>query len=197
MVLVLITWVKNIIFVVLFASFLELLLPNNSMQRFIRVIMGLFIMLAILSPLIDVVQNHLLPMEVPTLSGSSTHSLSILNEAKTFVAGREELSAELYKKQVAQQMQVMILALDGVADARVVIDTDNSNGGAQGRIHRVTIYIKPGMTGNNTHIKKVAIGTQEGAVPELTTLVKDKVEKLVMELYQLPKEKIVVTGLHS
>ena len=50
-------WVKGIVFVVLFASFLELLLPSNSMQRFVRVIMGLFIMLTILQPVIEIMEN--------------------------------------------------------------------------------------------------------------------------------------------
>ena len=191
-------WVKSIIFVVLFASFLELLLPNSSMQRFVRVIMGLFIMLAILNPVIDVVQNHLTPSQVPALSTSSANSAVILNNAETVARQREQLSAEIYKKELAQQMKVMIIALDGVADAKVVIDTERSNNNKLNTmISSVVVYVTPGNAMNNAAIAKVSIGQQpEGAIA-LNVELQDKIKKLITELYQLPKEIIEIKIVHS
>jgi stage III sporulation protein AF len=191
------SWVKTIIFVVLFASFLEVLLPNSSMQRFVRVIMGLFIMLAILSPVIEVVQNHLTPSVVPTLSGNSANSAAILNDANHFAHGREELSAELYKKQLAQQMQVMITAVEGVADAKVVIDMDTNNSKVKDQIRGVEIYITPGVALHEGQIKEVVIGEERRPAAELTIELKTKVQNLIAELYQLPKEVVAVKKMHS
>lgn len=43
-------WVRQLIFLALFASFFELLLPSGALQKFVRVIVGLLIMLAVLRP---------------------------------------------------------------------------------------------------------------------------------------------------
>lgn len=50
-------WLKDIIVVVLLASFVELLLPNNAYQRYVRTVLGLFILLALLSPLLSLFQQ--------------------------------------------------------------------------------------------------------------------------------------------
>ena len=43
-------WVKNIIFLVLITSFLIMFLPDNSMRKYVRVIMGFFIISIFISP---------------------------------------------------------------------------------------------------------------------------------------------------
>lgn len=193
MFLMLTAWIKNIIFIVLFASFLELLLPNSSMQRFVRVIMGLFIMLAILGPAIDVVQRSITPLQVPTLS--SGNSMVILNDAQNFVQHREVIATEQYKKELAQQMQVMITALEGVADAKVVIDIYGNDQVEKGKIKSVMVYLTPGMTSKTLPVKKVTIGGEGKVVSDVNRQLAEKVKRLLMELYQLPKAIITVQGI--
>ena len=192
------TWVKHIIFVVLFASFLELLLPNSSMQRFVRVIMGLFIMLAILNPIIDVLQNHLTPSQVPVLSSNSANSKVILDNVKNVANDREQLSTEIYKKELAQQMKVMITTLDGVADAKVVVDTNHSNDKKlSNMIKSVVVYVTPGNAATSSKIAKVTIGQQPTKAADLNVELQNRIKSLISELYQLPKEIIEIKTLHS
>ena len=191
-------WVKHIIFVVLFASFLELLLPNSSMQRFVRVIMGLFIMLAILNPVIDVLQNHLTPSQVPVLSANSANSKVILDNVKTVAHDREQLSAEIYQKELAQQMKVMITALDGVADAKVVVETNRSKDNKlSNTINSVVVYVTPGNAATSSKIVKVSIGQQPAETVDLNIQLQNKIKSLISELYQIPKEIIEIKTLHS
>ncbi len=43
-------WLKKIILLVLLAAFLDLILPNTSMQRYVKMVMGLIILMTIISP---------------------------------------------------------------------------------------------------------------------------------------------------
>ncbi|MBW7473556.1 stage III sporulation protein AF [Paenibacillus oenotherae] len=50
-------WLRGIIAVVLLASFIDLLLPNRSMQRYVRLVASLIILLTILSPIISLLRG--------------------------------------------------------------------------------------------------------------------------------------------
>ncbi|MFX3633602.1 MAG: stage III sporulation protein AF [Candidatus Pristimantibacillus sp.] len=50
-------WLRDIIAVIMLAVFMELLLPNKSMQRYARLVVGLLILLTILSPILRLLQG--------------------------------------------------------------------------------------------------------------------------------------------
>ncbi|MFF2887705.1 stage III sporulation protein AF [Paenibacillus sp. NPDC057967] len=52
-------WLRDIIAVILLAVLVELLLPNKSMQRYARLVVGLFILLTILSPILRLLQTDM------------------------------------------------------------------------------------------------------------------------------------------
>ncbi|MGP4080944.1 stage III sporulation protein AF [Pseudalkalibacillus sp. R45] len=45
-------WVTNIILIILLATILELLLPSNAFQKYVKVVIGLLLIIAILNPMI-------------------------------------------------------------------------------------------------------------------------------------------------
>lgn len=50
-------WLREIVIVILFASFIDLLVPNNALQRYVKVALSLFILLTILSPLLRLLDS--------------------------------------------------------------------------------------------------------------------------------------------
>lgn len=191
-------WIKDIILLVLFASFLELLLPSSGMQRFIRVIIGLFIMLAILNPVIDLLQNDWDSRQVPALSTNSTGARSVLNSAGKLAGEKEQLVVATYKKELGRQISATAAALEGVAEARTAVELEHlENTALTGKISRVTIYIQPGVSASHSKIKKVAIGEAQAAQRELTETLKQKIITTVSELYQIPGERIELRLLHQ
>lgn len=50
-------WLRDIIAVIMLAVFMELLLPNKSMQRYARLVVGLLVLLTILSPILRLLQG--------------------------------------------------------------------------------------------------------------------------------------------
>ncbi|WP_139994497.1 stage III sporulation protein AF [Paenibacillus paridis] len=52
-------WLRDIIAIILLAVFVELLLPNKAMQRYARLVVGLFILLTILSPILKLIQSDI------------------------------------------------------------------------------------------------------------------------------------------
>jgi stage III sporulation protein AF len=194
-------WIKQIILVVFFATFLELLLPSSSMQKFIRMIVGLFIMLAILNPLIGIIQNRNEPGQVPAVSSNIGNSSAIVDMTNTVVSERKQLSIELYKKELAQQIRALVLAVEGVADAVVSIDIDSDNFLKKGNVIKsIVVYVQPGVTAPGTQIARVSIGRENPGRTDAEALrpqIKQKIQNSVSELLQVPREKIEVRPLHQ
>ncbi len=189
-------WVRNIALVVLFASFLELLLPTSGMQRFVRVIMGLLILLAILTPVVDALQGHRLP-DVPALSGQSGPAADrVRSGAEAVVRERDRLTVELYKKDLARQIRAVVTAVVGVADARVAVAVRQADRRA-GALDKVVVYVLPGLAAEERKAAKFAAGTDGDArSAELRPALRDKIARTVCELYQLPAAQVEVTKMH-
>lgn len=196
-------WIKDIIFIVLFASFMELLLPSSSMQRFIRVIMGLCIMLTILNPALNIIQNHLASgQELSLVSTTLNSSANIGNVTTSMVNERDKLSYELYKKELAKQIRAIVTTIDGVADARVAVAVNNAaSGDTAGSIKDITVYVQPGIAAmgrNIASVPRVNLGDsdQASAVKELRPQLVAKIKHAVAELYQLSQNQIDVKLLY-
>lgn len=190
-------WVRNIALVVLFASFLELLLPTSGMQRFVRVIMGLLILLAILNPVVDALQSRFAP-EVPALGGQGGPAADrVRNGAEAVVRERDRLAVELYKRDLARQIRAVVTAVDGVADARVAVTVAQAAGRA-GALEKVVVYVQPGVDGGERKPAKITVGGGGGEArgAELRTALRDKIARTVSELYQLPAAQVEVTRMN-
>lgn len=163
------------------------------MQRFIRVIMGLFIMLAILNPVIELTQHYKGEAQMPALSTSSPQSMIVQNQIKDTADKQAQVTAEIYKKQLAQQMKVMITALDGVADAKVTIDVNGADlNKGNHKIDKVEVYVTLGIQNQKGSIAKISIGESGKPAADLIIEAEGKIKKMITELYQVPKEKIEV-----
>lgn len=52
-------WLKQIVLLVLIATFIDLLLPNDRLERYVKLVMGLLIIMAMLSPVFQLLSGDL------------------------------------------------------------------------------------------------------------------------------------------
>ncbi|MFC0188314.1 stage III sporulation protein AF [Fictibacillus aquaticus] len=52
-------WVSNIILLILLAGIIEMLLPDSSFQKYIRLVIGLLLILAMLTPLLQIMKTDM------------------------------------------------------------------------------------------------------------------------------------------
>lgn len=192
MIAALTVWVKNIILVVLFASFMELLLPNTSMKKFIRVIMGVFIMLAILNPILLLLKTENTDEHIAVMGAREANKdcqTNTINQlVERTVTNREELLAAAYNQDLSKQISAVVKSVGGIEDAKAQVSISEN-----GKISKIIIYVKPGdVTNKAIKVDTIMLGkTETSAIqPGLT----EKVKKVISELYQVPFQNI---ELHS
>ena len=148
-------WVKGIVLVVIFAAFLELLLPVGSMQRFVRVIMGLFIMLSILNPIIELLHKHWIPDNITVMGTSARNTADIKRAVDQAIENRETVTVNKYRTDLSRQIRAIVMAIDGVSDAKVDITLESGAQGKLGTISAITVFVRTGETKADQKVEKV------------------------------------------
>lgn len=95
-------WLKELILLVLVATFLDLLLPSNSMDRYVKLVMGLLIIMAILHPIFQLIDKEINLRDLtlaPEIIGqtSGTQSLEEIQRKKEKL---QQTQADLIRKQM-------------------------------------------------------------------------------------------------
>lgn len=194
-------WVGNVIVLVFLAMLLELLLPRGSMQRFVRVVMGLLVMLAVLQPVFGLL-SHGLGLEGlgAAVSGPSLNIDSILADAERLRQENSDLTLAAYRRQLEQTMEQRLGQLPGVSSARCRVEVaEAANGQELGAIKAVAVELVPGKnSGAGGAIDPVAPVTVGGpaatAQQELPADLKASVVQTLMTDYGLTAEQITVTA---
>src|SRR4051812_6623910 len=51
-------WLRTVIMVIMLATFVDLLLPSNTMQRYVKTVLSLFILLTLLTPVLQLFEKN-------------------------------------------------------------------------------------------------------------------------------------------
>lgn len=193
MITILVSWVSGIVFATLFATFLELLLPSSSMQKFIRVIMGLLIMLAILRPVIDQMERPA-DIDVTVLAPKHAGHIALEDNAQTAVRNRDKLIKDVYRRDLTRQMQNLVEGIAGVASAQVLVECEDTQAGPM-KIRKVIVAAAPGT--EKKSVQRVVIGQPRPSVPDLPAETAAQIQTRLCELYQLKPHQVIVKSMEN
>lgn len=105
-------WVQTILVLVLFAGFLELLLPSDTMKRFVQVVVGLFILSAILGPLVALTENLRQGPAFALPAIRKPDTMQVVRRGEELARRQREEVLQAYRDNVARQV-VSLVELDG------------------------------------------------------------------------------------
>lgn len=118
-------WLKEIIIIILFAAFIDLILPNNTTRRYVKVVVSLFILMTILSPLLrwleadfdfDEIYRSITSQAVAGDNPQVERLDVILDNARKLSENNQQLSLQTTKAQVEQAMET---ELEGIFQLQI------------------------------------------------------------------------------
>lgn len=206
------SWITTIVAAVLITSFLEMLLPESGLQKFVRVVLGIFIVVTILSPIINLVhQNFNFEHVALKASGQGMDSIEeILAKGKDLKQVTGDMADGQYAEGLNKQVRALALLVNGVADAQAQVRLGSKKeGGANGKIVKVKVMIKTEgifMEEENKVVKPVQVKVSSENTEEVNQKEKDKstreenrlekaVQETVANFYNLPYEQVEVNIL--
>lgn len=137
--------VQGIVVIVLLTTFLDLLLPSSSMKPYIKVVMGLFILVSILSPLLDLLLGNQDFEVFAWQQQQGELGRTLLEDGYRMQAINRELLKENYARRLEGQMKALVKLVEkeGDVEVRVVLKEDFKSGAPE-EIERVTVQVKRG-----------------------------------------------------
>lgn len=142
----LILWIKKLILLVLLTTFLEMLLPTNAYQKYVRLAMGLIILLTLLTPLLEIFNKPITLDQLGELYKNTENGQGIDMEriqalSQKFIAYQDKETTEyvqtqmkeLIAKQVEEQYPVKVESVD------VILKKDKEN---QQSIDQIVVHVQ-------------------------------------------------------
>jgi len=134
-------WLKEIILVVLIAVFIELLLPNRAMERYVKFVVSLLILLTLLSPLMRLFSTDASEKIETAFTdswggleerGAQTATDSILAQGELLRKRREAEALLWAGEEAARQMKRQIEQETGTSVERVVVNIREGKPSSEG-----------------------------------------------------------------
>lgn len=121
-------WVKNIVLIVLFANFIEMLLPNSKFRGYIRVVIGFFVILVIIVPFIELLNFSRNDINLSLMHNKSPQNLQDILAAGTRLRQQEIKAIQKeYKEKLAKQLTAVIKLNSAFVDPKVDVIFNNQN----------------------------------------------------------------------
>lgn len=198
--------VRNLVFLVLLMGFLEMLLPLRGTRRFLQVVLGMFVLVTVLNPIVAFFrQKPILSIGIAENSAAETAELdSILKEGESLRRMTLEKAQKSYKERLEEQIAAIARLVPGVRTATVqVFLSDRWFQVGSGGIERVVIAIgvgneSDGLVKQIRPVEKVRIeggqkvGSQSLQVSPSGEEVAERVRSTVASLFGLLADQVIV-----
>lgn len=160
------SWVKNLCLALIVVSILEMLLPNNKTKKYVKMVMGLYILFSIIEPFIE--NSNELKFNVEDLY----NQYSVETSAKSENVNQKSMDSrldELYKQKLENDI-VQKLNEEGyvVEDCDVKAHISSNDTG----IELITIKIKEKKDSSNENQSNETMNIEEKIVNEIQKIQK-------------------------
>jgi len=134
-------WLKQIIIIVLFAVFIDLLLPNRAMERYVRFVVSLLILLTLITPVVRIftpeakqkleiaLTDNLIDLDSLDTKQST---LAILRQGENLRQKQESEALQWTAEEAARQMKQSIEQQTGHPVSRVTVKLVNEDQASRG-----------------------------------------------------------------
>ncbi|MGO0060868.1 stage III sporulation protein AF [Brevibacillus fluminis] len=173
-------WLKKIILLVLLAAFLDLILPNTNLQRYVKMVMGLIILLTIMSPLFTIfnLSQDQLALKMSRYQQEMTNATDsdIKGLTNRILSTQDEQAHHYVQEQMEAMIREQVKESYGVELAQVTVNIEKKDQAA--RIASIDLVVaeqgeKPSAERSTPVIKpiepvRIEVGKEQAATAAQT-----------------------------
>ncbi|WP_208985052.1 stage III sporulation protein AF [Maledivibacter halophilus] len=195
-------WIKTIVTVIILVSFLEMLMPEGKMKKYLNLILGFIIMLIILNPIISILNTSKnLENEVFKLSSEISRKEYAFSSSNIEKKQKNQLE-ELYKNRIKQDIVYRIESKYDVKIDKVNMEIEEITEDSAGKIKKLELIVNsPGeeLKEDTVPIVKIDISDNENSKDikedsDINIGLKEKIKEDISDIYNLKDSNIIITN---
>ncbi|MDR3288179.1 MAG: stage III sporulation protein AF [Peptococcaceae bacterium] len=170
--------VRHLVIILLLAVFVEMLLPNEAMRRFVRLLMGLFVISALLQPITALLHTPL-TMDIPAWADFAAADFPVWADENPDQMANSAV-VEQYRLILENQIRSLALGVKGVREAEVTVLFTGERG---------TLWEQPEID-----VIRVALTVGEQAAVEQSAEMEqsEEVKAKIRALLEIPEDKLQI-----
>jgi len=155
-------WTLNIVTIALFIVFLEILLPSGKIKKYLNLVSGFILIIALINPFIVLLNGNLEIKDYQIRNSNFLDKREIEEKSKILEEQQIEQIIRVYRNKIIIQLEDSVKDIDGVHDATAdIIINEDYNSDEFGQVKRVYLDIRTstessGIT-NVTRIEKIDV----------------------------------------
>ncbi|ADG82572.1 stage III sporulation protein AF [Thermincola potens] len=145
--------VQNVLIIVLLNVLLEMVIPNSSLGRYIKLVMGLFIIVAVLNPILGFLNRDFSILTVSPAEYRGEDLNSLVRKGKSLDSEMKRAALKDYAQKISQQVSALARLDGSAAVQKVVVDLeDNPEAANFGQLKEIVVYLgkNPQAGGNSS-----------------------------------------------
>ncbi|WP_430349758.1 stage III sporulation protein AF [Thermoanaerobacterium thermosaccharolyticum] len=184
-------WILQIAYISILAIVFELLIPSSNMKKYVKVVIGLTIMIAIINPILGFLKNGV-DVNSTLEREYNYNSIDINSVTKQAEIERNKLIVDEYKKRLNEQIKERILdiidASDVEVESTIIEDLNDKNFGVIKNVHVVLSNVKYKMV-NDINDGKIIIDTSK---TDEKGQILDNIKNDISKFYNVPLKNITI-----
>ena len=195
-------WIINIVIMIVFVAFLEIILPSSNMKRYIQMIIGLLIIIVLINPFIKLITKDInIEREVFANIGNSFSYDQ--NGSTEYIRQQNKQIINIYKQKLEKEISKMILEEGDYDILSLEIDIiENDTQDNYGSISRIEAAIMTSEKDDSQKkyeikidkIQDVVVNTEDNDSSRKIQISENcrEIQEKISEYYNISEDKVLV-----
>lgn len=188
------TWAKSIILAVIVSTIIQMILPEGNNKKYIKTVIGLYILFTIISPIISKISGGNSTIDVSKYENYFNVESTTTASANVIDKNLDNTYTSSIKADIKNRMKQKGYKVNSI-DANIELKNEES----YGTINSLKISLEREENNNNSNIQavnkieiKISNNTNEVKQNNLTSMEKQEIKNYLSETYSIKKENIEV-----
>lgn len=184
------SWAQKIIIVVIICTIIEMILPEGKNKKYIKTVIGIYVVFTIISPIISKINNNTLDLnEYFKIENNET-----IETSNPIMVDTNEYIEEVYKEKLRADIKTKIEAMNySVKNIDLEIETESEE--TYGTILKLELCVlqkQQEPQQNNIQIEKIVIGKEKKEESGIPDKEKEKIKQTISSIYYVPEKNIII-----
>ena len=186
------TWAKSIILAVIVSTIIQMILPEGNNKKYIKTVIGLYILFTIISPIISKISGGNSTIDVSKYENYFNVESTTTASANVIDKNLDNTYTSSIKEDIKNRMKQKGYKVNRL-DANIELKNEES----YGTINSLKISLEREENNNNSNIQavnkieiKISNNTNEIKQNNLTSMEKQEIKNYLSETYSIKKEKV-------